>query len=169
MLSFDYTIPTSLSPDHVWDLFAQSFIDSKRSPLWPNALEHLESTHFEKGAIIAATYKFGPIHMEQSYRLTTCDAQSRELVYRTRPGHPLVGGGVVSITPYGEGSRIHWRGSYAKKFSLASIGAALFTSHYFEERFFDVLKKNLRHLEYAMERAAAQLDTSEKSTRQRAS
>lgn len=173
MLTFDQTIPTSLSATHVWDLFAQSFLDSRKSPLWPDAMETLKGDSFERGAIISATYKLGPVKMPQSYRLTRCDVETRELIYRTRPGHPLIGGGHVTISPYGEGCRIHWRGAYAKKFSLTSVGAALFTQHYFEARFFDAIKRNLRHLEYAMAKAAKTLDTQEvqapNTRRQRAS
>ncbi len=160
MFTFDHTIPTSLSPSQVWHLLTQSFIDSTQSPLWPNQLEVLRGdVSLGKGSVIHATYKFGPINHTYMYRVTTFDRANKELVYRTRPGHPLVGGGHITLTHYGEsGCKIHWRGAYARKFSLSSVGAALFSHHYFEKRFFDAIKENLRTMEHAMDMAMMQLE-----------
>lgn len=151
MLNFDYTIPTSLSPAHVWHLLTQSLIDSSQSMLWPDDLETIQSdVSLGKGSVLHSTYKLGPLRSHHTYRLTTFDRASRELVYRTRPGHPLVGGGHITLRPYGEsGCKIHWRGAYARKLSFTSLGAAWFTEYYFEKKFFAALKHNLRRIEDA--------------------
>lgn len=171
MLNFDYTIPTSLSPAHVWHLLTQSLIDSTQSMLWPDNLETIKGdVSLGKGSVLESTYKLGPIRTHQTYRLTTFDRTARELVYRTRPGHPLVGGGHITLRPYGEsGCKIHWRGAYARKLSLTSLGAAWFTEYYFKERFFDTLKRNLRRIEEATHAASSMQGTAAANTSEQAS
>lgn len=149
MLNFEQIIPTELSPQRVWELFEHSFRDSVSSPLWPDHLEVLRCERFAKGERVVASYKMGLFTAKQSYILQTCDPIARELVYRTTQGHPLSGGGHVTITAYGSGARIHWRGAYALKPRLTAIGSALYTSLYFEQRFFDAIATNLRRIEDA--------------------
>lgn len=144
MLSFQYNIPTSLPADALWALLRDSFKDSDAHPLWPHHLESLRCAQLHQGATVKASYKFGPVTMRQRYDIPYFDEAARALRYATRAMHPLDGGGLVSVTAHGEGSLLSWGGSYKLKPRPDAIIAALYTKLYFEPRFFEAIKHNLR-------------------------
>ena len=82
--------------------------------------------------------------MRQRYDIPYFDEAARALRYATRAMHPLDGGGLVSVTAHGEGSLLSWGGSYKLKPRPDAIIAALYTKLYFEPRFFEAIKHNLR-------------------------
>lgn len=154
MLSFQYDIPTSLSADALWGLLCDSFQDSDAHGLWPHHLESLRCAQLHQGAVVKASYKFGPLTMHQRYDIPRFDEASHQLSYATRAMHPLDGGGQVSVRAYGSGSVLHWRGSYKLKPRPDAIIAALYTKLYFEPRFFEAIKHNLRDQEQRLQRAS---------------
>ncbi len=147
-LRHEERIPTSLSADALWQLLVEAFEDSKQSPLWPEGLETLRALDgVHAGAQLAATYKMGPARARQVYTLPIVDPSARVLSYETGPDHPLSGGGRVSIEPVGAGARLCWRFDYELRLRLSSPAIALFIKLWFEARFFEALKNNLRRCE----------------------
>ncbi|MCS6845221.1 MAG: SRPBCC family protein [Caldilineales bacterium] len=142
-ITFDHTIPTTLSRDALWALLRQSFRNSDESPIWPHELETVRSAAVEPGALVRAIYR-GPLgfNAQAEYRFAEVEP-GRRLRYEAAASHPLRGGGLVEIEPTDAGSLLRWRGEYRLRPRPTALVAALFTRLYFQGRFFAELRRRL--------------------------
>jgi len=136
-------IASTLNAPALWAELTTAFRDSKRSVLWPQALEILRSEGLADGATVQAIYRmpFGETH--QAYTIGEfVDGQG--FTYATGPEHPLRGGGRVLVMPTRDGAKLVWSVDYTWR---GISPAALFVRFYFVPRFFRELEANLRLLE----------------------
>lgn len=147
-IEFDHHIPSTLSCDQLWALLQAAFVDSRQSPLWPRQFETLRSeAGLTTGARIDATYHVGPLDTFQSYIIPEADPEAHSFSYQNGHEHPLVGGGTVTLHPVEGGCILHWTGGYDVPWRPRSLGAAAFVKLWFEGRFFDTIRHNIRQIE----------------------
>lgn len=84
--------------------------------------------------------------MAQTYEISEFDGHDRRFVYCNGPDHPLDGGATVEVESTPDGSVLHWAGGYDVRLRPSSLGGAAFVKLWFEERFFDTLRDNIRAL-----------------------
>ena len=143
-LRFERSIAVDAPAGSTWRVVAQSFRDSRTSPVWPHELETIESPDLAAGGSARATYRIpivGPV--TQTYRIVEFDPSERQLRYETTAEHPLRGGATIRVVDVAGRARLEWVGGYDVSLSPRAQISAAFTRFLFLDPFFDSLEDGL--------------------------
>ncbi len=143
-IPFHVTIEARMSPATFWFELQKAIVNSETSEIWAKEFVCLHADNLEPHAVIDVDYHLFFHRSLHQYKIIDIE-DGKRLSYRALKQNVFSGGGEVEIIPLPAGSQLRWQGEY--DFEPTKALQALAFKLYFQERFFERLRKNIKKFE----------------------